>query len=133
MQEIQWSPSDRQLVQFGLCGAVLLPVLAGIWGLRGLTLVLFVSLASLLAIVGWRKPGWLRWPFVGLSVVTFPIGLVVSELVLLMVFWGVFVPIGILFRWMGRDGLAMRREPGRSSYWEEKQPPAGLGSYYRQF
>ncbi len=71
--------------------------------------------------------------FVGLSLVTYPIGYVVSHVVMALIFFGVITPVGLLFRILGRDPLNRRFESDRESYWEPHQPPEDEGRYYKQF
>ncbi len=78
-------------------------------------------------------PGALRPIFVGWMVLAFPIGWTVSLLVLALIFYGLFTPMALVFRLMGRDALDRLREPDRPSYWQPKPAPADLRRYFRQF
>jgi hypothetical protein len=77
-------------------------------------------------------PRSLKHVFVGLSLITLPIGLLVSEIVLLLSFFGLFLPVALAFRLLGRDALQRRLEPAAASYWQRKPTPAGVASYLRQ-
>jgi hypothetical protein len=66
-------------------------------------------------------------------VLAFPIGWTVSRLVLAAVFYGLFTPIGLVFRLMGRDPLARRPPHDVVSYWTEKPDRADVRRYFRQF
>jgi hypothetical protein len=44
----------------------------------------------------------------------------VSPVVLGLIFYGVFTPVGYLMRALGRDTMKRRYEPGRPSYWEKR-------------
>ena len=46
-------------------------------------------------------------------VLAFPIGWTVSQVMLAMMFFGLFTPIGLVFRLIGRDPLHRARPPGR--------------------
>lgn len=130
--DINWSPSDRQLRQFGCIALVALPALGWLWG-AGSTLVGSLAAAGLvLAALGFVAPIALKPLFVGLSVVTMPIGMVVGEITMALVYYGVFVPIGLLLRLTGRDVLHKGLDRGGKTYWEPKKKPAGMASYYRQ-
>jgi len=78
-------------------------------------------------------PRGLRPIFVGLSLVAFPVGWVVSELVLLVLFFGVVLPIGLLLRAVGHDPLDRGFDWEASSYWQPKKPPGGIASYFRRW
>ncbi|MGE5191352.1 MAG: SxtJ family membrane protein [Deltaproteobacteria bacterium] len=129
--EINWTPTDRQLRQFGLTALVALPGLGWLWGAgpRGITGLLSAGIAA--AILGWIGPRILRPAFVGLSLLTFPIGAVVSELTLLVMFYGVFLPVGLLFRVLGRDPLEREFNRQSTSYWAPKRQSRGVAGYFR--
>ena len=129
--EINWRPHDRQLRQFGLTALVALPTLGWFWGFgqRGITGLLIAGTAA--AILAWIRPRLLRPAFVGLSLVTFPIGAVVSELTLIVMFYGVFLPVGMLFRILGRDPLEREFQRQSASYWSPKRQPRGVTQYFR--
>jgi len=57
-----------------------------------------------------------RSVFVGLQVITYPIGLVVSTAALAFMFYVVFTPLGWTMRRLGRDPLRLRAR-GDASHW----------------
>jgi hypothetical protein len=83
--------------------------------------------------LGLVRPGWLRWVYVGWMILVFPIGWTVSQVVLVVMFFGLFTPIGLLFRLIGRDPLNRTRPPELNSYWSPKPAPADLRRYFKQF
>ena len=50
-----------------------------------------------------------------------------------MMFFGLFTPIGLVFRLIGRDPLQRARRAGVESYWAPKPAPADVRSYFKQF
>lgn len=99
------------------------PVLGGT--LLGIGLV-----AALLSL--WR-PTALRIVFTTAMVCAFPIGFVVSQILLALMFWLVFLPIGICLKLAGRDPLALKRPTTNRSFWEPKTTPTDLRRYLRQY
>jgi hypothetical protein len=75
----------------------------------------------------------LRLPFVGLSLATAPIGLVLGEVPTLAMYFGVVAPIGFVLRATGHDPLERRFRPDAQSYWTHKRPARNAASYLRQF
>ena len=67
-----------------------------------------------------------------MSIITLPIGLVVGELAMLVVYFGVFLPIGLCFRLSKRDALQRSVRVETASYWQQKQLPDSVSQYYRQ-
>jgi hypothetical protein len=130
--EFNWRPADRQLRQFGVICLIALPALAWLWG-GGTTVVMTFALAGLLlAVAGMAVPTALKPVFLALTIVATPIGMVIGELAMLTIYFGVFVPFGLVFRLAKRDSLQLRLDRDKESYWEAKKQPANIASYYRQ-
>ena len=68
-----------------------------------------------------------------LSLAAFPVGFVVSHLVLAILFFGVLTPAGLLMRLLGRDPLERKFDEGRKSYWVDLPEPKEPRDYFRQF
>lgn len=51
------------------------------------------------------------------------LGRITNSLVAGILFYGVFGPIGLALRLLGRDLLRLRRDPAVRSYWIERRPP----------
>ena len=76
---------------------------------HGTAAAIFGLLALTVGPIGLARPDWLRPIYVGWMVLAFPIGWTVSQLILGVIFCGVFTPIGLVFRLMGRDPLHRTR------------------------
>lgn len=125
MISIDWNPTPRKLRQFAAASLVAGGVLAGFgrWPIVGLVF----AAAGLL---GLASPRLVRPLYLGLSVVTAPIGWVVSNLLLALIFLLVITPLGLLLRLTGRRGVL--RRPAAST-WERHSPPSSAGQYLRQY
>lgn len=135
--QINRDPSRRQLNQFGfvwlgfvaLFGAIAWfkfdnPVLA-----RGLWLA-----AVVVPIIGWLVPAFMRLVFVGMSYLAWPIGFVVSHVVLAAVYYLVLTPIGLIMRLIGYDPMRRGFDREAASYWVERPAAAAEPRrYFRQF
>jgi len=71
--------------------------------------------------------------YVGLSVVAFPIGLVVAYIILGALFFLLITPVGLFFKLTGRDALKRSFEPDAASYWEPIRQARSQESYFKQF
>ena len=132
--KILWNPTRGQLRQFGLTALVALPALAWLWSRGSGSIVLAAALAvAAIAALGFVWPQGLRPLFVGLSLLAWPIGVVVHELCLLVIYYVVFVPLGLVFRCMGRDPLQRKFERGAATYWQAKRQPGSAASYFRRW
>jgi hypothetical protein len=91
------------------------------------------ALALVVGLAGLTRPEWVRLIYVGWMVLAFPIGWTISQVMLLLMYGGLFVPIGLVFRLIGRDPLQRTRRPGIESYWTPKPAPADVKNYFQQF
>jgi hypothetical protein len=73
-----------------------------------------------------------RTVFVGLLIITYPIGLVISTAALAILFYGVFTPLGWVMRLMGRDPLRLRAR-GAPSDWQPAAQDDDPQRAFRQF
>lgn len=129
-------PSDRQLRQFAAV-ALVFGVAVGAWiALAGGSVPLALGLAGAglaLAVAGGLRPKSVRLPFLLLTLLTAPIGFVLSHLVLGILYYAVVTPTGLLLRLFRRDPLRLRRTAaGASSYWEPRERGRDPERYLRQ-
>ncbi len=136
MIDINWKPTDRELRQFGLIFLGFSALLGAIfwwrWGPGPATWALWAA-GPLVALVGLALPRALKPLYLGLTLVAYPIGLVVSNVLLGITYYLVVTPIGLVFRLLGRDPLHRRFNPEAKTYWIPRRPPASAGRYFRQF
>jgi hypothetical protein len=113
--------TETLIFSFGL-GAARIHVAAGLLGLG--------VLSALLSLVA---PKANRAIYVGLSVVAFPIGFVISHVVLLLIFFFLISPIALFFRISRRNELRLGSDPSATSYWSPVRPRRPSESYFSQF
>jgi hypothetical protein len=138
---MKWSgiplhPTAKILRQFAGAWLVFISALgAHQWLVRGHERAGQALIAAALAIglPGLVKPVAVRWLFVAAMVLTFPIGWVVSQLMLAIMFYLIITPVAVFFRLRGRDVLACKPAPGRASFWTEKSTRQDARSYLRQY
>ena len=141
--EVNWKPTNRQLRLFGLAGTVVFALLAAgatanviaqsaadpqkaiiavIWGA--------ICIWTLLAIF---RPKYLLPFYLAISAIGLPIGIVVSFVILAVLYFGVFTPISLVFRLIGRDALHRRFDASAKTYWTPRRCVDDVRRYYRQF
>jgi hypothetical protein len=134
--DIQFDPPRKTLRQFAGLWLVIFGGMALWQGLvrerAGLASILAV-LALTIGPLGLARPDWMRRIYVGWMILAFPIGWTVSQVMLAVIFFGLFAPIGFLFRLLGRDPLHRTRRPELESYWAPKPTPTDLRRYFKQF
>src|SRR4051794_20690030 len=90
-------------------------------------------LALVVGVAGMWRPGVVRPVFVTALVLTFPLGWLMSRLLLACLYYAVFTPLGLVLRLAGRDALGLRGNAGATSYWETKPGAESVRRYFRQF
>lgn len=88
--------------------------------------------AFLMGVLGFFNSSYLSplnkaWMYLG-----YAIGRIVSPLVMTAIFMSLFLPIGVLMRFAGRDELRLRYSDD-ATYWRERQDPPSKDSFDRQF
>jgi len=146
MIELDFSPDRGKLRVFGATSFVVVSAV-GAWvffrhhfagfdiephnaRVSGLVLWGVAAVSGLLAAA---LPAALRPLYLGLSLLTFPIGVVMSIIVLGVIYYGMLTPVGIFFRLTGRDVLSRKLDPGLRSYWTRRTVNSGAKRYFRQF
>jgi hypothetical protein len=93
--------------------------------------VMFAVAAVVLGLGGLTWPRFIAPVFSVAMSVAVPIGWVTSQLLLAIVFYGVFTPMAFVMRAVGYDGLHRRRSEN-ATYWSPKEQPADPTAYFRQ-
>jgi hypothetical protein len=134
--DIQFDPPLKMLRQFAALWLVIFGAMA-IWQIlvRGHTVLGTVIgiLALTIGPIGLIRPAWMRYIYVGMTILAFPIGWTVSLVLLAIIFYGVFTPVSLVFRVLGRDALLRLRHPECESYWVQKPAPTDVRRYFKQF
>lgn len=133
---LKTSFSRRELLWFGPLFA-LFGVLVGalaLWkfGAPGVAKWIWIISAVVIAIY-YLAPPLRRWIFIGWMAAVFPIGWILSHVVLSVVFYLVVFPIGLLLRLFRYDALRRRFDPEATSYWIKREVSEDPRRYFRQF
>jgi hypothetical protein len=128
--------TDRKtLRQFACLWLVVLAALAA-WQLhRGRPgwAALLAGLAIAFGPLGIVRPQAIRPLFSFLMAVTLPIGHVLTRVLLAVLFYGLFTPIALFFKLVGRDALSRRRDAAAGTYWLRRPPATDARRYYQQY
>ena len=90
--------------------------------------------AVVVPVIGWLFPAVMRLVFLGMSYAAWPIGFVVSHVILAVVYYLVLTPIGLLTRLFGYDSMEKDFDPEAESYWIERSADVvDSKRYFRQF
>ena len=136
MLDINFHPAERILRQFAAaCLVVFSALAANQWLMRDNPRIAatFLVVGLMVGGIGLMRPRAVRWLFVASTIAAFPIGWVVSQVMLIVLFVGVITPVALLFRLQGRDRLSRKPTSGRSSYWKPKATTEDIARYLRQY
>jgi hypothetical protein len=135
MIEINKNPSAKELMWFGILLAIFVALVGGwlwwggsrfaaqlVWGIGGgLTAIYFVA------------PPARRYIYLGWLYAAFPIGYVVSHIIMGVVFFGVVTPVGLIMRALGKDPMQRGFDRAAKSYWVEHRTAREASRYFKQF
>ncbi len=131
--------SARAVRRFGLAVGGLLLALAALsawrhdWTLTPLATAL-VGVGSALVGLGVLAPGVLGPVYRVWMTLALALGFVMTRVVLTVAFGVLFVPMGLVFRLIGRDPLRQRPDPEAGSYWIDRDDgPAGRERLERMY
>ena len=135
--EINWRPNHKELRNFGIIALVasivlslLLYLLKDI-GIKWITIIIGIGFVIFLSSIISAK--LTRLIYVGLILVTLPIGWIVSFILLAFFYFLLLTPLGLFFRLVGRDPLCRKFDSAADSYWIPRRPPDILDRYFHQF
>ena len=117
-QEIETS-SDRS---FGLVFAVVFALLAGYFAWRGHSWwPALLAPATAFLLLALLRPALLAWPNRLWTRLGLLLGAIVAPIVMGVVYFAVFTPMGLIARLLGKDFLRLRRDPAAATYWLPRQ------------
>jgi Saxitoxin biosynthesis operon protein SxtJ len=125
----------RDLRRFGL-------TVGGVFVLLGVVLLLrhkssypfFLAAGAILTAGGAIWPRALKYVYIAWMALAFTLGFVMSNVILILFFFIVVTPIGLLARLFGKDFLARKWNTQAASYWIQRPKETKTAeSYERQF
>ena len=145
MIELNLRPEPRTLRQFGFIAFVGFGLLAAFawreWfifaiGLGEAREIVAGALAGLAVFSGLLSLVYPRANlpiYVGLTLVSYPIGFVLSYVIMGTLFYGLITPVGLIFKLTGRDPMHRKFEPNVESYWTPATATRAKERYFKQF
>lgn len=133
---INWRPDRKTLAAFSEFAMFFLGMVASpLAYFRGRPTLAGACWAAAVAarLIGAWRPSWLSRVFVGLSLLTWPVGWVVSSATLVLLYYGVVTPIALAMRLAGRDPLSRRFDREAATYWEPYPAERRPDRYLQQF
>jgi hypothetical protein len=132
MIHVNWNPTDRQLRQFGLAALVAFPLLAWLFVSDPNVVGGAMAVGAAIATVALVHAKSIKPVYLALTLAVFPIGLVVGELMIVLVYGLLVVPVGAVMKAVGHDPLRRRIDRNAKSYWQSKDQPREGAGYFRK-
>lgn len=134
--EINKDPSKKELAWFGLMFLAFFGLIGGFvwWRFEAQTVAYglwggaAVIVAAYYAVPGLQKPIYLGWLYAA-----YPIGWVISHVVMGVIYYLVFTPIALVFKLIGRDALERKIDKNAKTYWVEHRTGGDPQRYFKQF
>lgn len=142
MIPIDLKPPLAQLRSFGFFAMVGFPLIAVMvlwqflaWQHNPWIYTLY-GLGVLCPLLSLTAPRALLPIYVAMMLVAIPIGFVISAILLRAIYYLMFTPLALWFRFRGRDAMNRRLDPDAETYWTDHQDvaaPRGPASYLRLY
>jgi hypothetical protein len=131
---INHHPTVRQLRVFTVAWLMCFGLLALVLRAKGhLPSAIWVAGGALaVPLVGLALPRLLRLVYLGMTYATFPIGWVLSHLILGVVYFLVLTPIGWVLRAFRYDPLSRGFDSTAATYWKSRSGSSPAERYFRQ-
>ncbi len=137
LNEIDWNPKSKQLQDFGKIALVASTVISLLlYLLKGVAIqwcLIIFAVGCIIFLISMISIKLTKMIYLGLTLVTMPIGFVVSFILMAAFYYLLLAPLGLIFRLIGRDPLYRKFDPAAKSYWLSRQPPKGPEQYFHQF
>ena len=134
--EINWSPSRRQLRQFAVLQVLFFTCLSLWLALKRdmpTTAATLVAVSACVGVVGYMWTPLIRVVYVVWMAAVFPIGWLVSHVLLAAVFYLVFTPIGIIMKLCRYDPMQRKFDREADSYWQPREQNEDTSRYFKQY
>jgi hypothetical protein len=134
--EFNTNPSRGLLLTFALFVLAVGFAMGAVWYFRTAAIVGPVTVAAIGGVVGAMgliapravRPIYFVWMAIG-----YPIGWLISWVLLAGVFFLVFTPVGLACRLWGYDPMKRRFDPDAPSYWIPRKTSRDVKRYFRQY
>lgn len=146
MIDLNFDPDEKTLRQFGFIALVGFSAIAALawfellvfatgWlgEARETVAYSFLGVGGFAALLSLVYPKANKPIFVCLSILTFPIGFVLSYVIMGTLFFLVITPIGLLVRLFAEDPMHRAFEADSDTYWSDCRADRPQESYFKQF
>ena len=126
LPSVNWNPNSKELNGFrvtSVVASVLIALVLYVFGGADVGWCAAIAVVgACIALSGFVSLRLTRYIYIGMVAITLPIGLVISSILMMLFYFGLITPLGLVFRLIGRDPLSRRFDPKARSYWVPYQP-----------
>jgi len=130
-------PSKKLLRSFGLIGLCMCSVigllLLGLGKIPPKGLVIFFLIGLAMFVLSRVSTALIKPLYLAMVILTFPVGWIISHLVMGLFFYAVVTPIALLFKIIGRDPLCRKFDQQADTYWIPYKHKRPARDYFHQF
>ncbi len=143
--EVNWKPDTRTLRQFGFIAVVgfgfvgaiawfeVLIFAFGLGAAKVPVVAVCAGLAGVAGVFSLVSPRANLPIYLAITILSYPIGFVLSYVILGVVFYLIIAPIGVVLRLFGNDPLERGILTEAETYWVDAPPPRASETYFKQF
>lgn len=132
--DLPLNPTERTLRQFAGAWFLVFFIAAFRYFVHGhKTASIALVLIGLVGVAGLVKPLLVKHLFLGATIAAYPLGWMLTQIILMIMFYVVLTPIAFIARWRGHDPLQLRRRTARSTFWAPRGEPPPPENYLKQF
>ena len=91
------------------------------------------AVGPVVALVGLAVPKALKPLFIALTVIAWPIGMVIGTVLLGLTYYVVVTAVGLGFKLLGKDPMHRRFDRDAATYWIRRPQRTDVSRYFRQF
>jgi hypothetical protein len=111
--------------KLGVSFAILLLLISGYcWYREFASMIYFVLAGALLLVTGILLPNLLKPLYNGWMSLALVIGYFMSRVLLTLIFYLIFTPVGLIMRLLKKDPLDRKADPDAGSYWIRREKQA---------
>ena len=135
MIELDLNPKQKDLRIFALLQIAFFAVVGWMLHKRGYSSTIVgsvIGVSVLVGVLGAFAPSAIKWIYIAWMALVFPIGWIVSHVLLGAIYFGVFTPYAFVMRMRGRDRLGCTFDKNATTYWTAHTQQADTKRYFRQ-
>ena len=134
MLKIDLSPVDNLLRLFGFFSVAGFAIMALVLPVPGWLFWGLIGLGILQGLAAWAEYYFFIRPvYVIMSVIGMAIGMIVGPIVLGLMYYGMFTPLALWFRVVGRRSIEKKLDRQAATYWVDRKGPISPARYLRLY